>query len=178
MEAAVDTAAAPAADTAKLPPELQQLQTEAALLDQDTSATAGAQPGADGLPAEDAVDWDADAEGLVNIASEALGAFYPSTEKVLTEDKRARIAKALAPVMRKHGWSLAWLFGKFGEEIQLAFVCSQIAIPLAKAIRADREAAKREKAQQPTEAMPPAASSATTAAPPAAAPGADLFTKA
>jgi hypothetical protein len=114
-----------------------------------------------------------DARGLINILSDSLAAFYPSTAAVITEEKRQALAVAWSPVMEKYGFTLAAVFGRFGAEIGAAFVTAQIAVPLANAIRADRAAAAVEKSKQPV-AMPKGSSAATTDAPPSS----DLYSKA
>ena len=96
-------------------------------------------------PVETPVDYYTDAKGLTDIAFESLHAFYPSTEKVVTPDRRDKFAAALAPVMEKYGLSLAVIFGRWGAEINLVFVTAQFAVPLARAIADDRAAARAEK---------------------------------
>ncbi len=157
---------------AALPPDLAALQSEAIALEAETAPAAEVPAGEGAAPPAAPVDYQGDAQGLVNIAAESLAAFYPSTAAVLTDDKRAKIAGALAPVLQKYGWDMGSIFGKFGAEIGLAFALSQVAIPLSKAIKADRAAAAVEQGAPP--APPPAAPSpATTTAPPAS----DLYAK-
>jgi hypothetical protein len=159
---------------AALPPELAALEAEAAGLEAETAAAAPPPPGPDGLPAVP-VDYAADAAGVIDIAAEALAAFYPSTAPILTADKRARIAKALAPVMEKYGIDLAGIFGKWGAEIGLGFALAQVAVPLVNAIRDDREAAAKAKATAAPPAVPATGpTAATTSAPPAS----DLYARA
>jgi hypothetical protein len=130
--------------TPALSPELASLEAEAQALE---STTAPIDPNA---PAPEApVDYLTDAKGVVDMASEALGAFYPSTLAVLLPEKRDRIANALAPVMQKYGMSLGVIFGKWGEEIGLLFALSTVVIPLATAIRADKDQQKKETGELP-----------------------------
>lgn len=151
---------------AALPPELAALQNEAAALEAE-QAPAAAEAGEGPAPAAP-VDYLSDAKGLVDIAAESLAAFYPSTAPILTADKRGRIAGALAPVLEKYNLDMAAIFGRWGAEIGLAFAVAPIAIPIAQAIRADREAARREKiAAAPPPPPPDGPTVATTAAPPA-----------
>lgn len=139
----------------QLPPELAQIHAEAAALDPVPTDPAA-------LPGEIAppVDYLTDARGVADIAAESLGALYPSTVNVLTEEKRAKFAAALAPVMEKYGLTLGVVFGRWGAEIQLIFVTATFAVPLTKAIQADR-AAERAAAKQaeivskPADPQPP-----------------------
>lgn len=119
-----------------LPPELAQLEAEAAAL---TPPVADPNTPAGELPA--VVDYMGDAEMITGMVFEGVGALYPSTPPILTP-KQQRFAAALAKVMEKHSWSMAGILGKWGAEIELAFVGASLAIPLAKAIRADRAADK------------------------------------
>lgn len=93
------------------------------------------------------VDYLTDARGITDIAAESLSALYPRTGAVLNEEKREKFAASLAPVMEKYGLTLGVLFGKWGAEINLAFVTVSFALPLAKAIQDDR-AEYRMKEQQ------------------------------
>lgn len=128
---------------APLPPELAALQAEAAAI----SPPPAADPAAPGAPAPAVVDYYTDAKGLTDIAAEGLAAIYPSTAAVLDLEKRARFAAALAPLMEKYGLSLGAIFGRWGAEINFAFVASSLALPLTAAIQADRAAAKLAKEQ-------------------------------
>jgi hypothetical protein len=150
-----------------LPPELAALQAEAAALEAAQAPAAAPEAGEGSAPAAP-VDYLSDAKGLVDIAAESLAAFYPSTGPILTTDKRGRIAGALAPVLEKYNMDMAAIFGRWGAEIGLAFAVAPIAIPLAQAIRADREASRREKiAAAPPPPPVEGPTAATTAAPPA-----------
>lgn len=153
-----------------LPPELVQLQAEAEQITAETVAPPPPAEGEQGAPAAP-VDYLADARGLVDMSAELLAAFYPSTRPVLDDAARGRIAAAASPVMEKYGLSLGGLFGKWGAEINLAFVLAQVALPLSAAIRADREA----KAESAPVA---AAAAAVEATAPKSEPGGDLYAKA
>lgn len=124
-----------------LPPELAQLEAEAAALtppviDPNTP------------PGEVAatVDFMGDAADLVSMIFEGCGSVYPSTMPVLSP-KQARFAAALGKVMEKRNWSLAAILGRWGAEIELGFVAATLAIPLMKAIDHDRAIEKAEKDQ-------------------------------
>lgn len=138
-----------------LSPELRALAAEGAALDAETQPAPPPELDASGQPIQPPapIDYAADARGLVDITAETLGAFYPSTAAVLTADKRDRIAAAAAPVLEKYGFSLGAFLGRFGPEIGLAFALGQVAIPLAKAIRADRAATATD--APPAQAMQP-----------------------
>lgn len=156
-----------------LPPELARLEAEAQAIEQVAeSDNAPVQDVGAAVPAT--VDYVGDARGLINILSDSLAAFYPSTAAVITDDKRQALAVAWAPVMEKYGVSMASILGKYGVEIGAAFVTAQIAVPLAHAIRADRVAAAVDKVKTAAMPKPSEPSAVTTAAPPAS----DLYSKA
>lgn len=118
-----------------LPPELAQIQAEAAAIE----PTAPADPNAPPPPAP--VNYQSDATDITSMIFEGVASFYPSTSPIL-KPKQDRFAAALGKVMEKRGWSMAAFLGRWGAEIELAFVAGTIAIPLAKAIEADRATAK------------------------------------
>lgn len=156
-----------------LPPDLARLEAEAIAIEQVAEADNAITESAPGAPAA-ATDFVGDARGLINILSDSLAAFYPSTASVITDDKRQALAVAWAPVMEKYGVSMASILGKYGVEIGAAFVTAQIAVPLANAIRADRAAAAVDKVKTAAMPKPSEPSAVTTAAPPAS----DLYSKA
>jgi len=119
-----------------LPADLAGLHAEASALDAEAAPPPVDAQGQIIAP----VDYTEDAKGLLDIIANSMEAFWPSTAEVLTAEKRAKIAAPLAKVMEKHDWSLANLFGKWGEEIALGFVVAQVAVPVATAIRKDRAA--------------------------------------
>jgi len=127
-----------------LPPDLAQIQAEAAALTPPHAANDAA-----GAPVEPVTDFLSDATDITSMIFEGVGSLYPSTAVVLNP-KQARFAGALAKVMEKRNWSLAALLGRYGAEIELAFVASTLAIPLVKAIQHDRaiEAAANNQAEQ------------------------------
>jgi hypothetical protein len=144
------------APAAALPPELAQIAAEAAAMEPPPAAADPANPEA--APAA-LVDYQSDAADLVSMIFEGCGSVYPSTGPIL-QPKQARFAAALGKVMEKRQWSLAAILGRWGAEIELAFVASTIAIPLTKAIQADRAAQKlleqqAEAATRPADPQPP-----------------------
>lgn len=120
---------------AALPPELAQIEAEAAAIEPPAPADPNAPP----PPAP--VDFASDAADITSMIFEGVASFYPSTAPIL-QPKQARFAAALGKVMEKRGWSMAAFLGRWGAEIELAFVAGTMAIPLAKAIEADRAASK------------------------------------
>jgi hypothetical protein len=133
----------------ELSPELAQIAADAAAIDPPQVA-----PGTEAAAPSEPVDYYTDAKGLTDIAAESLAAFYPRTEAVLSPDRREKFAAALAPVMEKYGLSLGVIFGRWGAEINLAFVTAQFAVPLARAIADDRAAARAEKTGQAEPVQP------------------------
>jgi len=125
-----------------MPPELAQIAAEAAAIEPaETQIDEQGQPIAEAVP----VDYLVDARGITDILATSLGAIYPRTEKVLTDETRGKFAAALAPVMEKYGFSLGSVFGRWGAEINLAFVVAGMAVPLSKAIAEDRAIARASK---------------------------------
>lgn len=118
-----------------LPPELAQIEAEAAAMTAAASPIPGQETAA---PAEQPVDYLTDAQGIVDMGAAALGAWYPRTEPVLNDAARGKLAAAVAPVMEKYGLTLGALFGRWGAEINLAFALVSLGVPIAKAISADR----------------------------------------
>lgn len=139
---------------APLPPELAQIEAEAAAI----APPPAVDPAAPGAVVEEVVDYQEDAALLVGMMFEGCAEYYPSTGVVL-QPKQTRFTKALAKVMEKRGWSLAAILGRWGAEIELAFVASTLALPLTKAIQADRAAAllkaQAETAAKPADPQPP-----------------------
>lgn len=122
---------------AALPPELAQIEAEAAAIEPPAPADPNAPPPPPPAP----VDYQSDAADITSMIFEGVASFYPSTGPIL-QPKQARFAAALGKVMEKRGWSMAAFLGRWGAEIELAFVAGTIAIPLAKAIESDRAASK------------------------------------
>ncbi|WP_295002942.1 hypothetical protein [uncultured Dechloromonas sp.] len=141
-----------------LPPELAQIAAEAEAI----APPPVADPAAPGAPAPEApVDYQEDAALLVGMIFEGCAEVYPSTGVIL-QPKQTRFSAALGKVMEKRGWSLAAILGRWGAEIELGFVGATMAIPLMKAIQADRAAAqaaeaRAELAQKPADPQPPRA---------------------
>jgi hypothetical protein len=124
-----------------LPPELAQIEAEAKQLEPAPIVTD--QQAATGEPVAAPVDYQEDAALLVGMLFEGCGELYPSTMPVLAP-RQTRFTAALGKVMEKRQWSLAAILGRWGAEIELAFVASTMALPLAKAIQIDRSAARLE----------------------------------
>lgn len=116
-----------------LPAELAQIAAEAEAI-APTPAAAGAVPGA--------IDYTAEARGLIDIGAELLGGVGPRTEAALTEERRAKIAAAAGPLMQKYGLSLGVVFERWGPEINFLFALVVVGKPVLLAVQADREEAK------------------------------------
>lgn len=133
-----------------MPEELAQIHGEAVAMEaadavQQQTAAENVGP----QPEQAAVtDYMTDARGVTDIIATSLGAIWPSTAVVLTDETRGKFAGALAPVMEKYGLSLGAVFGRWGAEINLCFVVAGFAVPLAGAISADRKAARAEKQRE------------------------------
>lgn len=125
--------------------ELRQIEAEARALDEQSAPAVTDEPPAD---------FYVDAKGIIDLTAESLEAIYPSTGKVLDKDRREKLATALTPVLEKYGLSLGVIFGRWGAEIGAAFAFAQVAIPLSKAISADRAAARAEKDGTPPPQKP------------------------
>lgn len=139
--------------SATTPPEFAALAADAAGI--DAAAGSPNEP-----PRQDAPQPSADVEAtaIVDLAAAALAAWFPSTAAVLTPAARQPVALALAPVLEKYGFTMGDLFAQWGPEIRLVMAAAPLAIPLAHAIRQDRQAARREaKPEAQQDAAQPAA---------------------
>lgn len=119
-----------------LPPDFAELAGDIATVDaagQDQARSAPQDP-----PRPSADD---EAQQLVDLAAAALGMWYPSTREILTPERRAPVALALAPVLEKYGLTMGDLFAQWAPEIRLAMAVAPLAIPIANAIRKDRQEA-------------------------------------
>jgi hypothetical protein len=103
-----------------------------------------------------APDFAVEARGCVDLFCSIMFPLYPSLEAVYTPEARARVVAALAPVLAKHQFTLAALFGKWGPEINLAFVALPLVNPSIDAIKADRAARAAERAKEKAAAPSPA----------------------
>lgn len=159
---------------AALPPELAALANEAAALEAEQAPPAAPEAGEGGAPITP-VDYAKDVRALVNILSDGAGAFWPSTKKVLSEEKRQLLAEGWTPVAEQYGFSLVAFLAQYGVWIGAAFATSQIAIPFTEAVQHDRALAKRAEESKAAANGNPVAK--PTAAETAAPPPSDLYAK-
>jgi hypothetical protein len=131
-----------------MPPELAQIAAEALAIEPPPAAD----PNNPEAPPV-VVNFQEDAAMLVEMLFEGAGEIYPSTGDIL-KPKQTRFTNALGKLMHKHNWSIAAILGRWGAEIEFAFVASTMAVPLAKAIQHDRAVAKAKKAQEEAVTQP------------------------
>jgi hypothetical protein len=118
----------------ELPPELAALEAQAREIEPPP-----VDPENPTAPAPQPVDFTKEARGIINVLSDSLGAIYPTTKNVLVDPARDELAKAWAPVMEQFDFSLGRFLGRYGNIIGAAYVTAQFAIPVAEAIRHDKE---------------------------------------
>lgn len=129
-----------------------------------TGQAPGGQGGAPGAPA--APDDEAEARELVNFTVDSLASLWPWLDQIYTPEKKARLIKAAAPVMRKYDFTLAKFFEQWGPELQLTFVALPLGVETWRAAVAYRAHLAAQKKDKPAA---DAASGAGDAAPAAAA---------
>lgn len=130
--AAVDANAAPA------------VQSSDAVLEQQPAAPPGNES--------------AEIETLITMTVSLFAPALPSIKKIYTPQVISQLAELAAPVMRKHGWTVSGLFGKWAEEIALAAVVIPLGIQTYHAVKADIAEAKKTEQEKKTE---PSATHAT-----------------
>lgn len=110
-----------------------------------------------------AISPEQEARSLVDMAVELALPWYPALAQVYTEDARARLAVAAAPLMAKYNVSVGSIFDQWREEIGFALVALPIALQTVKVITAERarkamssqaQASESPKAEQPPEKTP------------------------
>lgn len=129
--------------------EINQLKNEAEAVDAEF-IPAGESSSAEQATA--ALDYRAEAKGLIDFAVTLFVPLFPSLDAVYTEQARGNLANVSAPLMEKYGWSMGSIFEKWGAEINFAMIAVPLAIQTNKAIRADmaerREQADKKQEQQ------------------------------
>lgn len=145
----------------------ETLKHEAAQLDAEIAAAAipvpetpseqgGAHPaGAEAetnAPPPPIVTPEEEALALVEILWGVIEPVYPSLSKIYTDEARARLARAAAPLMQKYNFSVR--LAKWQEEIDFAFVALPLALQTVRAIQADNAARALKKPAAPNEAPP------------------------
>ena len=141
-----------------------QAKRDADPLASSTGQPAAPQPAA--LPAP--IDWKAEAQEVVDFATESFFDLYPRLPEVWTPAKLERTTLRLAAVMEKYQLTFGKLLGRWGPEIMLAVVVVPKVPATYRVIRDThrelREKAKLERPAQPqvTAAAPAAPASAPT----------------
>lgn len=80
-----------------------------------------------------------EAKCLLKSGRALAGQFYGCIRKIYTDETIDEVAEALAPVMKKYGWTEGGLFEKWGPEINLAMVVLPLGMVTVQAIRAENE---------------------------------------
>jgi hypothetical protein len=129
---------------------LAHIEQQAGALDFEIGGMAGA----GGVP--DVVHLDDihvnEAKMLFTVAREALGGFYPSLNKIYTDERIERIAVAAGPLLAKYNLTSGGILEKWGAEIGFAVVALPIAQETIKGVKHDRAVAKAAKEQAEKEA--------------------------
>lgn len=142
--------------------ELNQLKNEAEAVDAEfiPAGEAGAAE-----QATAAMDYRAEAKGLIDFAVTLFVPLFPSLESVYTEPARVNLANVSAPLMEKYGWSMGSIFEKWGAEINFAMIAVPLAIQTNKAITADMAARRAEADKKPEQQQGAAMGHPSMAAP-------------
>jgi hypothetical protein len=136
-----------------------QAKREADPIASSTGQPAPPQPAA--LPAP--IDWKAEAQEVVDFATESFFDLYPRLGEVWTPAKLERTTLRLAAVMEKYQLTFGRLLGKWGPEIMLAVVVVPKVPATYRVIRdTHRELREKKKLEQP--AQPQATAAAATPA--------------
>lgn len=128
-----------------LPPELAQIEAEAAAL--TPPPVAGQEQAAPGAPAAPVANFLNETRMLVDMLAGTVKVIYPSTGNVLTEQARAELAGVWAPVAEKYGFTMGGFMAKWGREIAAGYTTAMLVPPLLDAIKADRAVAKLQEQQ-------------------------------
>lgn len=114
--------------------ELNQLKNEAAAVDAEyiPAGEASAEE-----QATAALDYRAEAKGLIDFALALFVPLFPSLGAVYSETARVNLANVSAPLMEKYGWNMGSIFENWGAEINFAMIAVPLAIHTNQAIQAD-----------------------------------------
>lgn len=121
--------------------DLTQLAAEAAALDAQQAAAIAPPPGAqDNAPA--VADPLVEAKALIDFIVFLFVPFWPSLEKVFTEQRKPMLAGSLVPLFEKYGYTMSGFFEKWGPEINALIIWGPVVIEARAAIKADNAARK------------------------------------
>lgn len=138
---------------APLPGDLGELRGEAA-----ADATASAKPGdtpAPDAPVVAAETWEDWRDAIVVARAWAVGP-YPALAAVYTDGNINQLAQAIFAVCKKRGWSLAFLWIAWKEEITLLLIAGPLLRDTARIVKAGKgKAAAPEVAAPGASAAPP-----------------------
>lgn len=86
------------------------------------------------------IDYHREARMMLDTAAAVAGPFVPCIPRIWTDDKRAAVAAALGPVLKKYGFTLGDFMGQWQAEVTLAMVAGPLVLETVRAIRAERAA--------------------------------------
>ena len=124
--------------------DFNALTHEAAAVDAAADAQTAPPPEAEAVAGESQADQvlspEAEARGVIDLALSLAAPFFPSLDKVYTEETKDRLVKSAAPLLAKYNISLLILFAKWKEEIDFAFVAAPLVLHTVRAVQTDRAA--------------------------------------
>jgi hypothetical protein len=138
--------------------DFNALTSEAAAVDAAADAQTAPPPEAEPVTGEAQSDQvlspEAEARGVIDLALSLAAPFFPSLDKIYTEETKDRLAKSAAPLLVKYNISL--LIAKWKEEIEFAFVAAPLVLQTVRAVQSDRAARAKASADADKAAAEPA----------------------
>lgn len=123
-----------------------ELDTLDALAAQVDAEHAGAMPDGTLIADQPApVDYAREAAGTVDTIAALIGGYCPPAGELWTDQKKAQVSQALAPVMEKYGFTL----GALPPEVTLIVIAGPVLYQSSKLIAADMAQAKAAQAKAP-----------------------------
>jgi hypothetical protein len=120
--------------------DLNQLQQEAAAIDAEFIPASESSAADRAIPA---MDYHAEAKGLIDFALALFVPLFPTLGMVYTEQARGNLANVSAPLMEKYNWSMGGLFDRWGAEINFAMIAFPIGLQTYQAVKADMAERKK-----------------------------------
>lgn len=114
-----------------------------------SAADAPALPGAPAEPEPTGPDLQTEIAALLKVAVATLGPLFPSIKTIYTDETIGAASGAVAAVCDKRGWLQGGLMGEWAEEIAAAAVVGPLAFATYQGIKADIEARKPKKVEEP-----------------------------
>ena len=122
--------------------DINALMHEAAAVDAAADAQTAPPPEAEAVAGEahQVLSPEEEARGVIDLVLSLAAPFFPSLDKVYTEETKDRLVKSAAPLLAKYNISLLILFAKWKEEIDFAFIAAPLVLQTVRAVQTDRAA--------------------------------------